>query len=116
MMRRAILLATSLLAAACAAPEQDRWSKGGHSAAQFEQDSGRCRELAQALVGDIGTEDFRGVRHKLALRDRLYASCLEELGYRRGRGRGAGGRDPSPGEGAPSGLKRWDGAPATTKT
>jgi hypothetical protein len=113
---RSIVLVGTLLVAACTTPEQNVWSKRGYSAARFEQDSGRCRELAKALVGDVGTRDFRRVRQKLALRNQLYASCLEELGYRWGPRGNAGKSGPSQGRSAPSEFKRWNGSPSTTKT
>lgn len=90
--------AVLVIIASCASKTTSEvaWWKSGYTAQQFENDAIQCRRLAVALVEPVKPRDLRGVREKIRLRDRLFASCLEELGYvRRNAAEGAPGRTSS---------------------
>ena len=96
------------------------WWRPNYTAEQFSRDTVRCGQLANSLVGSVRPRNLREMRKKIALRQQLRHSCLEELGYtRRGaQDTRAGGQPGGPNTRRPRSVPPQNEAPqpATHRT
>jgi hypothetical protein len=104
---KAFALVGALLLAACAAQQQDEWTKTGASEVEIDRDSQACQKTARVAAE---REAFRGVPaappqvrvdrggrgapdivqsqgpsaglEETALRNQYYRKCMQDLGYR----------------------------------
>jgi hypothetical protein len=104
---KAFALVGALLLAACAAQQQEEWTKAGATEAEIERDSQACEKAARVAAE---REAFRGVPaappqvrverggrgsadivrseapsaglEEAALRNQYYRKCMQDIGYR----------------------------------